>query len=73
MYRVINDFKTGYQLKSNIVKDEKSDLLTHCHIILARWGNHFSLLFDVHGVSDIRQTYIHTYIHIYIHTYIHTA
>jgi len=62
LYRVINDFKKGYQLKSNILKDEKGNLFTDCHIVLARWGNHFSLLFDVLGFSDDRQTYIHTYI-----------
>jgi hypothetical protein len=56
--RVISDFQTGYQSKSNIVKDEKGDLVTDCHIILARWGKNFSLLFDAHGVSDVRPTYI---------------
>jgi hypothetical protein len=27
---------------------------------LIRWRNHFSQLFSVHGVSDVRQTEIHT-------------
>jgi hypothetical protein len=35
-------------------------LVTDTHSILARWRNHFSQLFDVHGVSDVRQTEIHT-------------
>ena len=34
--------------------------------ILATWRNHFSQLLNIHGVSDVRQTYI--YIYIYIHT-----
>jgi hypothetical protein len=41
MYRGINDFKKGYQPKSNIAKDEKGDLVTDCYIILARWGESF--------------------------------
>jgi hypothetical protein len=52
--------KKGYQLRTNAVKNEKGDLVTDCHNILARWMNHFSQLFNVHGVSDVRQTYIHT-------------
>jgi hypothetical protein len=43
----------------NVVKDEKIDLVTDSIHILARWRNHFSHLFNVHGVSDIRQTEIH--------------
>jgi len=35
-------------------------LVIDCHIILARWGNDFCLVFDVHGVSDVRPTYINT-------------
>jgi hypothetical protein len=34
-------------------------LVTDTHSILARWRNHFSQLFNVHGVSDVRQTEIH--------------
>jgi len=52
--------KKSYQLRINIVKDEKGDLVTDCHSILARWMHHFSQLFNVHGVSDVRQTDIHT-------------
>jgi hypothetical protein len=37
----INDFKKGYQPRTNIVKDEKGDLIAHSHSILARWKNHF--------------------------------
>jgi len=35
-------------------------LVTDCHSILARWKNHLSQLFNVHGVSYVRQTDIHT-------------
>jgi len=30
------------------------------HSIVARWRNHFSQLFNVHGVKDVRQAEIHT-------------
>jgi hypothetical protein len=50
----------GYQPRTNIVTDEKSDLVTDCHTILAGWRNNFSQLMCVHGVKDIRQTEIHT-------------
>jgi hypothetical protein len=35
-------------------------LFTDSHSILARWKNHFSHLFNVRGVNDVRQTEIHT-------------
>ena len=60
LYRGIIDFKKGYQPRPNIVKGEKGDLVTDSHSILARWRNHFTQLFNVHGVSDVRQTEIHT-------------
>ena len=34
-------------------------MVTDSHIILARWRNHFSQLFKVHGISDFSQTEIH--------------
>ena len=36
LYRGISDFKEGYQPGTNIVKDEKGDLVADSHIILAR-------------------------------------
>ena len=60
MYSGISDFKKCYQPRTNTVRDEKSDLVTDAHSILARWWNHFSQLFSVNGVSDVRQTEIHT-------------
>jgi len=60
LYRGINDFNKGYQPRNNIVKDEKGDLVADSHRILARWGEHFSQLLNVYGVTDVRQTEIHT-------------
>jgi len=42
------------------VKDEKGDLVTDSHSIVARWRNYFTQLFNVHGVKDVRQAEIHT-------------
>jgi len=41
-YRGINDFKKGYQPRTNIVKDDKGDLVTDSHSILARWRKYFT-------------------------------
>ena len=54
-----SDSKYGYQSRPNIVKDEKSGLVTDSHSILARWRNHVSQLLYVHEVIG-RQTEIHT-------------
>jgi len=58
LYRDISE--KGYRPRTNIVKDEKSDLVTDSHSILARWRNHYSQLLSVLGVNDVRQTKIHT-------------
>jgi len=42
LYRGISDFKKGYQPRTNIVKDEKGDLVTDFHSSVARWRNHLS-------------------------------
>jgi len=60
LYRGISDFKKGYQPRTNILKDDKGDVVADSHSILARWRNYFSQLLNVHGVSDVRQTKIHT-------------
>jgi hypothetical protein len=60
LYRGNNYSKKGYQPRTNKVKAEKGDLVTDSHNILARWRIHFSQLFNVHGVNDVRQTNIHT-------------
>ena len=35
-------------------------MVTDSHSILDRWRNHFSQLFNVHGINFARQTKIHT-------------
>jgi len=58
--RDTNEFKKGYQHRTNTVKDEKCDLVIDSHITLARWRKHFPQLLNLHGVNDVRQTDIHT-------------
>jgi hypothetical protein len=60
LYRGIDDFERGYQLRRKLVKDENADLFTYSHNILNRWKNYFSRLLNVHRVNDVRQTEIHT-------------
>jgi hypothetical protein len=57
LYRGISDFKKP---RTNIVKDEKGDLVADSHRILTRWRNYFSQLLYVHGDNDVQQTEIHT-------------
>ena len=59
-YRGISDFKKGYQPRTNVVKDEKGDLVADSYSIMARWRDYFSELLNVHGVNDITHTDIHT-------------
>jgi hypothetical protein len=61
LYRRINEFKEGYQPRTNLVKDENDDLLADSHntSITNRWENYFSQLLNVHRISDVRQTEIH--------------
>jgi hypothetical protein len=54
LYGGINEFKKGYQPRTNLVKDEGSDLLAD------RWKNDFCQLSDVHGTGGVRQTEMHT-------------
>jgi ferric iron reductase protein FhuF len=54
---IINQIKSN---QTNVVQDEKGDLVADCHGTLARWRNHFSQLFNVNGVSDVRETEIQT-------------
>jgi hypothetical protein len=60
LYRGINDFKKGYQPRTNIVKEEQGDFFVEYPSILARWKNHFSQILNVHGINDVRQAEIHT-------------
>ena len=60
LYGGINDYKKGYQPRTNIVKYDKGDLVAEFHHTLARRRNCFSQILNVHGVNNIRQTEIHT-------------
>jgi hypothetical protein len=60
LYKGINEFKKGYQPKTNFVKDERGNLIEDCHNILNRWKNYFCQLLNVHGVGSVRQTEMHT-------------
>ena len=51
----VNDFKRVYQTRSNIIKDEKGDLFTDYHSILAKWRDHFCQILNEHGFTDVRQ------------------
>jgi len=51
LYRGINDFKEGYRPGTNIVKDEKGDLVT----VSVRWRIRFSQLLSIHVVNDVRR------------------
>jgi hypothetical protein len=49
LYRGITEFKKGYEPKTNLVKDERGDLLVDPQKILARWKNYFCQLLNVQG------------------------
>jgi hypothetical protein len=55
-----NEFKKGYNPTTNVVWDDKGDLIAGSHSILATWRNHFSQLLNIHEVNDVRQTELHT-------------
>jgi DNA repair ATPase RecN len=59
LYRGINEFKKGYQPRSNVIKDEIGDLLADPQSVLSRWKNFFNQVLNVHGVHDVRQMDIH--------------
>jgi hypothetical protein len=56
----MSDHKMGYQSTTNIVKDEKGNLVADSHSILAKYRNYFSWILNVHNVNDVRQKEIHT-------------
>jgi len=60
LYRGINGLNKGYQPRTNIVEDDKGDLVADSHSNLAKWRYHFSQLLNIHGVNDVRETNIHT-------------
>jgi hypothetical protein len=60
LYRGIIDFTKGYKSRTNIVKDEKIDMFTDFHSILAGLSNNSSHLLNVHGVIGVKENEIHT-------------
>jgi hypothetical protein len=56
----MNEFKSCYQPRNNLVKDENGDLLAESYYILNRWKNYISQLLNVHNASDVRQIEVHT-------------
>jgi hypothetical protein len=47
LYRGINEFKKGYQPRTNLVKDEKGDLLPDAYEIVNRLMDYFCKLLNV--------------------------
>jgi hypothetical protein len=60
LYRSITECKKGYQPKSNLVKDERGDLVADPQKILTRRKNYFCQLLEVQGPGSNMQTEIHT-------------
>jgi hypothetical protein len=60
MYRGTNDFKKGYQPRTNMVMDENDEWFVDSYSILASRRNYFSQLLNVLGLIDVRQTDVHT-------------
>jgi hypothetical protein len=60
LYRDISDFKKGYQPRTNVVKDERDDLVTDSLSILARWRDHFCQVLNVNVKNYVKQTEIDT-------------
>ena len=54
----MNEFKKGYQPRTNFVKHEKSDLHANFHSTLYRWKKHLCQLLNVNQVYDVKQTAI---------------
>jgi hypothetical protein len=54
LFRGKNEFKKGYQPRSNIIKDENDNLIADPQNVLNRWKNFFNQLLNVHGVYDVR-------------------
>ena len=53
LYRGINDFKKDCHPRTNVVKDEKGDLVADCYSILAMWRKYFSQLLNYMGLMTL--------------------
>jgi hypothetical protein len=60
LYMSINEFKKGYHLRANSVKDGRGDLLADPHKILNWWRNYYCQLSNVHGLGGVSQKEMHT-------------
>jgi hypothetical protein len=49
LYRGINEFKKGYQPRTNLVQEERGDLLADPHKIFNRWENYMSAVERTRG------------------------
>jgi hypothetical protein len=52
-------FKKGYRPRTNLVNDERGDLLADPHTISNR-KNYFCKLFNLYGANGVRQIEMHT-------------
>jgi hypothetical protein len=59
LYRGTNEFKRGYQPQTNLVKDDRGNLLADPHQILNRWKNYFCQQLNVQRAGHVRQTEMH--------------
>ena len=59
MYRGISDFNKGCHSRTNIIKNEKGDLVADSHNIMVSWRKYFSQLFNINEVNGVRQGEIH--------------
>jgi hypothetical protein len=60
LYRGINEFKKGYQPRTNLLKNENGDLLADSHSILNRWKNYSCQMLNVHWINNVWQIEIRT-------------
>jgi hypothetical protein len=67
LYRVINEFRKGYQLRINNIKDENGNLIADTYSVLNSWENFFNQFLNVDGLHDVRQMDMCVCVCIYIH------
>jgi hypothetical protein len=53
----MNEFKKGYQPRSNFVKDDIGDLLADSHNSLKSWKNYFSQLLNIRTWGQRKSRY----------------
>jgi hypothetical protein len=59
LHRGINEFKKGYQPRTNTV-GENGDLLADFRNILNSWKNYLCHILNIHCVDDVRHTEMRT-------------